>query len=99
MVKLRAIPGGKGKGKTFSLIFGVHLLPTEEVPQVIGGGIVLRDGTQKSMSLHILEGDREQIRAQVLASIDALFDRSSALLNETIPSRCPPGEEVSETGC
>lgn len=99
MVKLRAIPGGKSKGKTFSLIYGLHLLPTEEVAQLIGGEIVLRDGTQRPMSLHVLEGSREQIRVQILASIDALFDRSSAPLNETVPSRCPLGEEVSETGC
>jgi len=99
MVKLRAIPGGKSKGKTFSLIYGLHLFSAEEVPQVIGGGIVLRDGTQRPLPLHVLEGNREQLRAQLLASIDAVFDRYNASMNETIPSICPQGEEVSETGC
>ena len=74
MAKLRAITGGKGKEKTFALIYGLRLYPIGEVARVGEGKAVLRDGTSSQVPLHLIEGTREQIRAQLLASIDAFFD-------------------------
>ncbi|HEV8717914.1 MAG TPA: hypothetical protein VGX03_34495 [Candidatus Binatia bacterium] len=78
MAKLRSIAGGKGKEKTFALIYGLRLYPVGEVARVSAGETVLRDGTSSQVPLHLLEGTREQIRAQLLASIDAFFDIYSA---------------------
>jgi hypothetical protein len=100
MAKLRAIPGGKGKEKTFSLIYGLRLYPAGDVAQVNEGEVVLRDGGNSRVPLHLLEGTREQIRAQLLASIDAFFDIYSDEAAEiTPPSRFTGEEGASEAGC
>jgi len=99
MAKLRAITGGKGKEKTFALIYGLRLYPTGEITRVSAGEIILRDGTSSQVPLHLLEGTREQIRAQLLASIDAFFDIYSADAVElTTPSDIQSGG-VEEPGC
>ncbi|MBI3301832.1 MAG: hypothetical protein HYZ72_07110 [Deltaproteobacteria bacterium] len=99
MAKLRAIPGGKGKEKTFSLIYGLRLYPAGAVAQVTEGEAVLRDGASSRVPLHLIEGTREQIRAQLLASIDAFFDiYSDDTVEVTAPSRFQ-SEGVEEPGC
>ena len=99
MAKLRAITGGKGKEKTFALIYGVRLYPAGEVSQVTEGEAVLRDGVSSRVPLHLIEGTREQIRAQLLASLDAFFDiYADDSVELTAPSRVQ-GEGVEETGC
>ena len=99
MAKLRAITGGKGKEKTFALIYGVRLYPAGEVTRVSAGETILRDGTSSQVPLHLLEGTREQIRAQLLASIDAFFDIYSAdAVEVTTPSDIQSGG-VEEPGC
>ena len=98
MAKLRAISGGKGKEKPFSLVYGLRLYPTGEVAQVGEGKAVLYNGTTTQVPLHFIEGTREQIRAQLLASIDAFFDiYSDATVELTNPSEL--GEGVEEPGC
>ncbi len=99
MAKLRAITGGKGKEKTFTLIYGVRLYPVGEVSQVTEGEAVLRDGTTSRVPLHLIEGTREQIRARLLASLDAFFDiYGDDSLELTAPSSAQ-GEGVEEPGC
>ena len=99
MAKLRAITGGKGKEKTFALIYGLRLYPTGEVAQVSEGEAILRDGVSNRVPLHLIEGTREQIRAQLLASIDAFFDiYNDESVELTAPSSLQ-SEEVGESGC
>jgi hypothetical protein len=100
MAKLRAIPGGKSKEKIFSLIYGLRLYPAGAVAQVSEGGTILCDGTQNRVPLHLLEGTREQIRAQLLASIDAFFDiYGDDAVAFTTPSCVMPNEGIEEPGC
>ncbi len=99
MAKLRAIAGGKGREKTFSLVYGLRLYPTGEVTQVGEGKAILRDRTSTQVPLHLIEGTREQIRAQLLASIDAFFDIHAAdSVQLTAPSSVSD-ESVEEPGC
>lgn len=105
MPKLKAIPGGKGKQKPFSLVYGLRLYPagqnnkTQQIDQVVGGEVQLRDGSSSRIPLHIIEGPRDQIRAQLLASIDTFFDiYSDGALETRVPSRSQQnGSE--DTGC
>ena len=53
MAKLRAIAGGKGREKTFSLVYGLRLYPTGEVTQVGEGKAILRDRTSKCRSISL----------------------------------------------
>src|SRR5215510_6079783 len=99
MAKLRAIPGGKGKEKTFSLIYGLRLYPTGAVAQVSEGEAVLQDGTSSQVPLHLIEGTREQIRAQLLASVDAFFEiYNDDSVELTVPSDIQ-SDGVEEPGC
>lgn len=74
MAKLRAISGGKSTEKSLSLVYGLRLYNTGEVAEIGEGQITLNDGSQSHVTLHVIEGSRAQIRAQLLASIDAFFD-------------------------
>lgn len=99
MARLKAITGGKGREKTFSLVYGMRLYPSGVVTHVDEGIILQLDGATSRVPLHLIEGTREQIRAQLLASIDAFFDIYGA---ESAPMRAPsclPSEEVGEPGC
>src|SRR5262245_51805771 len=71
MAKLRAISGGKRKEKQFSLVYGLRLYPAGTVAQTEDGQTLQQDGSESRVTLHLIEGTREQIRAQLLASIDA----------------------------
>jgi len=57
-----------------ALIYGLRLLPAEEVAGVGEASIELRNGNTARVTMHLLEGSREQIEAQLRQSIDAFFD-------------------------
>jgi hypothetical protein len=102
MAKLRAIPGRKEKRKTLSLVYGLRLYRQGEVAGVNEGKVALRDGTDSHPTLHLIEGTPEQIRAQLLASIDAFFDIYGDNPEVRRPSslqRVSKEGEGDETGC
>ncbi len=74
MAELRAISGGKGKDKTFCLVYGVGLFPAQQIDQLQAGQVEFGAGRHARVPLHLIEGSRAHIRAQLLASLDAFFD-------------------------
>jgi ribosomal 50S subunit-associated protein YjgA (DUF615 family) len=56
------------------LVYGMRLLPAEEVAAVEAAPVKLRNGNEAQVTMHILEGSREQIEAQLRHSIEAFFD-------------------------
>ena len=56
------------------LVYGMRLLPADEVAGVDAAPIALKNGNEAQVTMHILEGSREQIEAQLRHSIDAFFD-------------------------
>ena len=74
MAELRAISGGKGKDKTFCLVYGVGLFPAQQIDQLQAGQVEFGAGRPARVPLHLIEGSRAHIRAQLLASLDAFFD-------------------------
>ena len=99
MAKLKAISGGKGKEKTFSLVYGLRLYPAGVVAQLSEGVTLQQDGSKSRVPLHLIEGTREQIRAQLLASIDAFFDIYDGVSEQIVAPSCAIGEEVGDPGC
>ena len=105
MPRFKAIPGGKdakAKEKTLSLVYGLRLYPAdigEQIEQVVGGEVQLRDDSSSRVPLHIIEGTRDQIRAQLLASIDAFFDIYSDEALETSMSARSQQNEAEDAGC
>jgi ribosomal 50S subunit-associated protein YjgA (DUF615 family) len=56
------------------LVYGLRLLPADEVEAVQAAPIKLKNGHDAQVTMHIVEGSREQIEAQLRHSIDAFFD-------------------------
>jgi hypothetical protein len=56
------------------LVYGLRLLPADEVEAVQAAPIKLKNGHEAQVTMHIVEGSREQIEAQLRHSIDAFFD-------------------------
>ena len=57
-----------------TLVYGMRLLPSEDVVQVGEAPVKLANGREAHVTMHVLEGSREQIEAQLRLSIDAFFD-------------------------
>ena len=56
------------------LVYGLRLLPADEVEAVQAAPIKLKNGHDAQVTMHIVEGSREQIEAQLRHSIVAFFD-------------------------
>ena len=56
------------------LVYGMRLLPADEVAAVQAAPVTLRNGNEAQVTMHILEGSRERIEAQLRHSIEAFFD-------------------------
>ena len=57
-----------------TLVYGMRLLPAEEVTEVSDAPVKLKNGHEARVTMHILEGSREEIEAQLRHSIDAFFE-------------------------
>ena len=57
-----------------ALVYGLRLLPADEIKTIGEGSVNLKNGNHAGVTLHLLEGTREQIEAQLRQSIDAFFD-------------------------
>jgi hypothetical protein len=56
------------------LVYGMRLLPADEVEKIDDAPVELKNGNQARVTMHVLEGSREQIESQLRHSIDAFFD-------------------------
>jgi hypothetical protein len=57
-----------------TLVYGMRLLPADEIASVGEAPITLKNGNEAHVTMHVLEGSREQIEAQLKMSLDAFFD-------------------------
>jgi hypothetical protein len=58
-----------------ALVYGMRLLPSEELESVGEAPIVLKNGRKASVTMHLIEGSSEkEIRKQLLESLDAFFE-------------------------
>jgi hypothetical protein len=61
--------------RQLALVYGLRLLPAEEVESFQDAPIVLKNGKGASVTMHLIEGATEkEIRAQLEQSIDAFFE-------------------------
>jgi hypothetical protein len=56
------------------LVYGMRLLPAEEVVSVGEAPVALKNGNEAYVTMHVLEGSREDIEKQLRLSLDAFFD-------------------------
>jgi hypothetical protein len=57
-----------------TLVYGLRLLPEGEVSGIEDATIKLANGNQAHVSMHMIEGSRAEIEAQLKRSLDAFFD-------------------------
>jgi hypothetical protein len=58
-----------------ALIYGMRLLPAEELESVGNAEVRLRNGSATGVTMHLIEGaNEEDIRRQLLQSLDAFFE-------------------------
>lgn len=57
-----------------TLVYGLRLLPSDEIEQVGSAPIALKTGNAASVTMHTLEGSRDEIRQQLEQSIEAFFE-------------------------
>ena len=57
-----------------TLVYGLRLLPSDEIEQVGEATVKLKNGREARVTLHIVEGSKEDIEKQLRQSIEAFFD-------------------------
>ncbi|HTM49501.1 MAG TPA: hypothetical protein VL285_12495 [Bryobacteraceae bacterium] len=58
-----------------ALIYGMRLLPADELESVGNAEVRLRNGSTTGVTMHLIEGaNEEDIRRQLLQSLDAFFE-------------------------
>jgi len=56
------------------LVYGMRLLPSEEVEQIGDAVIKLKSGREARVTMHVLEGSKEAIEKQLRTSVESFFD-------------------------
>ncbi len=57
-----------------ALIYGMRLLPAEELSSVEEATFHFKDGRVGRVSMHLIQGTKEQIEKQFRASVAAFFE-------------------------
>ncbi len=57
-----------------TLVYGMRLLPEGEVKEIEDATLKLVNGHEAHVTMHVIEGSRKQIEAQLKQSLDAFFD-------------------------
>jgi hypothetical protein len=57
-----------------TLVYGLRLLPEGEVVEMQDATLKLANGHQAHVTMHTIEGSRQEIEAQLKRSLDAFFD-------------------------
>jgi hypothetical protein len=57
-----------------TLVYGMRLLPSEDVAEVGQAPVTLTNGHEAHVTMHVLEGSKEEIEKQLRTSLEAFFD-------------------------
>jgi hypothetical protein len=57
-----------------TLIYGMRLVAEEEIGAVEHAQVLMEDGKTRQVTMHTIEGTKDQIKEQLLRSIDAFFE-------------------------
>jgi hypothetical protein len=56
------------------LVYGMRLLPSEDVAELGEAPVKLKNGREAHVTMHVIEGSKDQIEAQLRLSIQSFFD-------------------------
>jgi hypothetical protein len=57
-----------------TLVYGMRLLPSDEIAELGDGTVKLKNGREAHVTLHVVEGSKEEIERQLQLSVNAFFD-------------------------
>jgi hypothetical protein len=57
-----------------ALIYGMRLLPSDELEKVEDAEVTLKSGKKAHVTMHLIEGGEDEIRQQLMQSLDAFFE-------------------------
>jgi hypothetical protein len=57
-----------------ALVYGMRLFPADELGEVGEATITLKDGRTARVTMHLIEGSKEQIEETLRQSMEAFFD-------------------------
>jgi hypothetical protein len=56
------------------LVYGLRLLPADEIVEVGQAPVKLKNGREAHVTMHVLEGSKDDIEKQLRTSLQAFFD-------------------------
>ena len=57
-----------------TLVYGMRLVPADDIEEINDAVIKLKHGREGRVTMHILEGSKDDIEKQLRTSIEAFFD-------------------------
>jgi hypothetical protein len=57
-----------------ALVYGMRLFPEDELGEISEATVTLKDGRTSRVTMHLIEGSREQIEQTLKQSMDAFFE-------------------------
>ena len=57
-----------------TLVYGMRLLPSDDVAEVGSAPVKLTNGRETHVTMHVLEGSKEDIEKQLRTSLEAFFE-------------------------
>ncbi len=57
-----------------ALIYGMRLLPADDIEELGEAPVKLKHGREARVTMHLLEGSKEDIEKQLRSSVEAFFD-------------------------
>ena len=57
-----------------ALVYGMRLFPAEELQEISEATLKLKDGKTARVTMHLIEGSKEEIEATLRQSVQAFFE-------------------------
>ena len=57
-----------------ALVYGMRLFPLDDLYKVNEATVTLKNGNTGRVTMHLIEGSREEIESTLRQSVDAFFD-------------------------
>ena len=57
-----------------ALVYGMRLFPADELGEVGDAVVTLKDGRKSRVTMHLIEGSKEQIEETLRQSVEAFFE-------------------------
>jgi hypothetical protein len=57
-----------------ALVYGMRLFPADELSEITEATLQLKDGRTARVTMHLIEGSKEEIERTLRQSVDAFFD-------------------------